>query len=71
MVYPTHTVKYSGPKMHDKNVTMSAMAYQNQQPWANTMFLNKNYCILILILLKIVPKGPNNNKSAYVINFDI
>ena len=30
------------------------------------IFMNEKFCILISILLKIVPKGPIDNKSALV-----
>ena len=48
----------------------SSMPWQNDRHYADGIFkctfLNNKFCILIRISLKFVPKGPIDNKCAFV-----
>ena len=54
----------------DNNTDSSSLPGQNGRHFADgifkCIFMNENFCILIPISLKFVPKGPIDNKSALV-----
>ena len=53
--------------MHGRQLThipLDKMAAVSQTMFSYVFFVNENFCILIKISLKFVPKGPNDNNPA-------
>ena len=48
------------------HLPLDKMVAISQKTFSNAVFINENFCVLIPISLKFIPKGPIDNKSSLV-----